>query len=211
MESVDFGYINLWLTVYAWTVAGVCSLILTTVLGLPFEITVLNFIKIKGDQIKRDFIALLIMVCLLAGSTYVASNVLHDQMDDENTVIVETPEANQWKALFDDITHSWSTPIFAYMRIEDQLDQYGRHNGRLRGTAIQDSIYWVVCLLPLGWGVWELWRSESPVRWKLNFETFAPLLFAGITAWVWIYTVNTGYKDIWSIMSEIARRAISPT
>src|ERR1700736_1607021 len=99
MESIDFGYINAWLMFYAWIVAGFCGLILATVLGLPFEITVLNLIKIKGDQIKRDSIALLVMVCLLAVSTYAASNVLHDQMDEENTVIVEAPESNQWKAL----------------------------------------------------------------------------------------------------------------
>jgi hypothetical protein len=83
MEMVDFGYINAWLTFYAWIVAGFCGLILATVMGLPFEITVLSLIRIKGDQIKRDSIALFIMVCLFAGSTYLASNALHDQMDEE--------------------------------------------------------------------------------------------------------------------------------
>jgi hypothetical protein len=210
MESVDFGYINVWLAFYAWTVAGFCGLILATVMGLPFEITVLSLIRIKGDQIKRDSIALFVLVCLFAGSTYAASNALHAQMDEENTVIVEAPESNQWKALFDNITHSWNTPIFAYMRIEIQLDTYGRHYAKLRETAIQDWVYRAVCWLPLGWGAWELWRSEKPFRWKLNLDTFAPLLFAGITLWVWIYTVNTGYENLWSILSEIARRAVSP-
>jgi len=219
---MDFRYLEFLLSFYSWIAIILCVILIIWLISLPFHehrlpISEINliFVKVKLDP-SRHIIDGVVFVMLFTSfiSMWAIQLRIKDEIDHlERQQFVSIPFAptddwqrkedarqaaikKQWETLYDKITHSKNTALFAFITYNPQTNELNDSNVQ---NVLWFIIRWVPLLFIAFWGYVLIKEavSESKITRSSGVIWFPVIgiVFGATFLWYWLRMIHNDYYD----------------
>ena len=219
---MDFRYLEFLLSAYSWIAIILCVILIIWLISLPFHehrlpISEVNLIlfKVKLDPSPHiiDWVVfVMLFTCFI--SMWAIQFRIKDEIDHlEQQQFVSIPFAptddwqrkedarqaaikKQWETLYDNITHSRNTVLFAFMSYDPQANE-------TNDSDVQNILWFIIRWAPLLFiGFWgyalikevvsesRITRGSGVIWWPV-----IGIVFGATVLWYFLRMIHNGYYD----------------